>query len=383
MRLKGLKSVAVFLFLSAAVLATSGHGLSQTVDCEGTRSAWAADKSLSAYMAAYTCTCPSRNAQPVCVKNMTGSSGKSSHTSANINFQQQVAAAVVGSLLASVFTFDNASDANEKARQEQLRQQAELERQELEIKKQNAVLAWKALQQEEALKKDREAQQKQKAGQDLLAKMGSARGGLSSFKWEKAQESELQYKPVEAPQYPTSKFSTWQRLLCAAYFSSNALKATQGKNFEQVRYLNEQADRVTAGQPTAMECKLPAVPEPPNPKAAQKLTTALGAIQTNVQTLQKIETQLTDVKERVTAADKKKEAAQFKLQEVQIFVAAAKPEEKVEADNLAAEALAALQEAEKELADARQSEEALTQEKNKTENEIKDIEKQLASSGDN
>jgi hypothetical protein len=378
-----LKSAAVFLFLTAAVLAHPGDGLSQAVDCEGTRKAWEADKNLNAYMAAYTCSCPSRNAQPVCVKNMTGSSGKSSSKSAKINFQKQVAAAVVGSLLASVFTFDSSPNANDQAHQEQLRQQAELEKQELEIKKQNAVQAWKALQQEEALKKDREAQQKQKAGQDLLAKMGSPRGGLTSFKWEKSQESELQYKPVEAPQYPTSKFSTWQRLLCAAYFSSNALNATKGKNFEQARYLNEQADKVMAGQSTTMECKLPAVPVPPDPKGAQNLTTALTAIRTNVQSLQGIETKLTDVKERLKTADNKKEVALIKFQEIQIYAAAAKPEEKAEADNLLAEALAALQESEKELADARQSEEALIQEKDKTENEIKDIEKQLASNEGN
>jgi hypothetical protein len=382
MRPKGLKPVAVFLFLTTAVLATPGHGLSQAIDCRGTVRAWEADKSLNSYMSAYTCTCPTSNAQPVCTKNMTGAPAKSNKKSGKIDFQKQVAATVVGSLLAAVFTFDS-PNADDQAHQEQLRQQAELEKQALEIKKQNAVQQWKALQYEEALKKDREAQQKQKAGQDLLAKMGSPRGGLTSFKWEKSQESELQYKPVEAPQYPTAKFNTWQRLLCAAYFSSNALNATKGKNFEQVRYLNEQADRVMAGQPTTMECKLPAVPVPPDPKGAQKLTTALTAIQAHVQSLQKIETQLTDVKERVTAADKKKEAAQFKLEEAQIFVAAAKPEEKAEADNLLAEALAALQESEKELADARQSEEALIQEKDKTENEIKDIEKQLASSGDN
>ena len=380
---RGLKPAAFIFFLSTAVLLLNPQaGLSQTVDCRGTLRAWEADRSMGSYMASYSCSCPSQNAQPVCVKRMTGVSAKSSKKSAKLNTQKMIAATVVGSLLESVFSFDNSSAADDKARQEQLRQQEELERQELERKKQAAVLHWKALQQEEALQNDREAQQKQKAGQELLARMGSSRGGLTSFKWEKAQESELQYKPADAPSYPTSQFSQWQRLLCAAYFSGNALKATRGGNPEQARYLNEQADSVMAGQATAMECKPPAVPEPPTPKGAQNLAAALGAIQTKVQSLQEIETRLGDVKQKVSKAGDKKASALARVQELQTYVAAAKPEEKGEADSLLAEALAALQESEKELADATASEEALSREKDRTESDIRNVEKQLASGED-
>jgi hypothetical protein len=53
------------LFVLGGITAAEG----QEVDCAGTIRAWQVDRSLRDYMATHTCTCPSRNRQPVCISN--------------------------------------------------------------------------------------------------------------------------------------------------------------------------------------------------------------------------------------------------------------------------------------------------------------------------
>jgi len=87
-----------------------------------------------------------------------------------------------------------------------------------------------------------------------------------------------------------------------------------------------------------------------------------------------IEDKLMELRKKKKNAELKKEDAKFELSRIQARAINAKPEEKQEVEKLIAEALAALQSAEDELAKATQSENDLTnEEKEKVENELKKI----------
>jgi hypothetical protein len=256
-------------------------------------------------------------------------------------------------------------------------EEIELKRQEEERKKQEALAKWKMLQEAEAVNRAHENEQKQKAGQALLSKMGSVNGGgLTPFKWEKSRETGLQFKPVGSAQ-STAKLTPQQRLQCAAYFSSNAKNAA---NHEDARFLNEQAGKVMAGEPTNLECRFDALPEPPDPgkpdMLLQKLT-ILSNFQKKLLNLQDIENKLGKVKEEIKEKEDKRNSAQIKLLEAQNLAATAKPEEKTDADDLVAKAQEALKEAERELNAAKDSENDLKTEKEGIEKEIEGMEKQV------
>jgi len=105
----------------------------------------------------------------------------------------QMMQGIFGSLLQNIFKPPVPDPYEEQLK----KQQEEQKKKEEERKKQEANSRWKKLQAEEAEKKVRELEQKQKEGQNFLSRMGTGSGAqLSSFKWEKGAESELQFKPT-------------------------------------------------------------------------------------------------------------------------------------------------------------------------------------------
>lgn len=374
----------------------------QPIPCGGQLKAWKFDRSpeMREFWSKYDCYCPDPNALvlPICTPKGTTSPSTGSYSvplltpstpstgsygkqDLEMQMMQSFFGALFQNILQSVF-----APPTQNSYQEQLKKQQEEQRRRMEErKKQEALNRWETLQKEMAFNKAREAEQKQKEAQNLLAKINPVSGGhLSPFKW-RENKPELQFKPIGATGYSTAKFTQVQRLQCAAYFSSAALNAMKSGDIENARFLNEQADKVMTGEPTNVECRFPALPGSfDSQKAeakAQELRNILSNLQKDVKFLQEIETKLYDVKERIKEASNKKESAEIKLKEAQNNAATVKPEEKANADKLVAEALAALQEAEKELADAKQLENELLKEKEKIENEIKDLEAKIQTLG--
>ena len=278
----------------------------------------------------------------------------------------------------------------------EIEKQNAIERQQGEEKQKLAARqAWVDLQNTEASKRKMEDTQKQAAGQELLVKMGSVGGSLPTselkFKtigtdfFSTGKSSEIQFQPIGTDRYPTSDFSEAKRLLGSTYFLGNALDAARNGDYESARFFGEQADKVMTGQPTDVKCGFPAmpdVPEPSDPKKVdankQKLANLLSNFKEDVKSLQDIEYKISESKEKIKNAELKKEEATTRVDELHNRAATAKPEEQAEVDDLAKQAQKQLQDAAKELDQAKQFQSDELAKKEKLENELDNMRTQQA-----
>ena len=374
--MKRLKPVMILLPLSIMLLIFAMNTEAQAIRCSEQLKMYEDAKANRYGEQDMDCYCPDPSAETIPICKEKSSIAPSTGGYGNRDIQMQMMQAILAPLFQSIFSDppqDNYREHLRRQQEEQRREEEKRKKEEAARMKREALNRWQALQDEDAAKKDREAKERAKAGEDLLIRMGAAGGGrLSPFKWEQGTESELRFQSMGAGEYPTANLKPLERVACAAYFSSAALKALESRNDEQARFLNEQADKVMARQPTKVECQFlkNAVPEPPAPEMAnaggQELVDFLSNLQKDVKSLQEMESRLFEAKERIRAAESKKEAAQAKLNEVQNSAETASSDKKDEAD-----ALAVLREADKELADAVQLGNALAEEKEKMRNEIK------------
>jgi hypothetical protein len=299
-------------------------------------------------------------------------------------------------LLKGLLDFVFAPEPDTSRQEAQARQRAEEQRRAEELRQreanQAAHQAWIDLQNREREVRQIEEASKKADGQELLAKMGTVGGEELKFKtvgtnfFGTAEPTEVTLQPASAGGYPTSGFSPIEQLRGTAFFFGNALEAADSGDYENAVFLAEQADKVIQGQPTAVECDLaglPEVPEPPSPTEVdvkkQKMATLLSTFQEDVKYLQSVEVMLSDTKMLIKEAEVQKEAAQTKVEAAQKVAATAKPEEKPKADDLVAQALAALQNAGDELDKAKQAEQDMIQEQAKVKNELKEIDAKIRS----
>ena len=209
---------------------------------------------------------------------------------------------MMGNLFASMLASALAPPPDTTYQQQQLLQQKIAAKKKQEAKKKQAIEQWKQLQKEEETRKAGEEEKKRTKGRELLAKMGSLDdGGLKPFKWD---TPELEAKPVGTGTYDTSGYTSWQRLLCASYFSGKALEASRVGDAEGAAFMNTQADRVTVGEMTDVECQLPGLQQlgevqRQNLKQNTRLTKMvklMPTIQEKVKHLQEIEIKLNEAK---------------------------------------------------------------------------------------
>ncbi|MEA3470806.1 MAG: hypothetical protein U9R24_03720 [Thermodesulfobacteriota bacterium] len=295
------------------------------------------------------------------------------------DFAMQMMGSLFGSMLESAL-----APQPDTTYQQQLLQQKIAAKKKQEAMKKQAVESWKKLQKQEEANKVKEEGRKKEKGRELLAKMGSLDdGGLKPFKWD---TPELEAKPVGTGAYDTSGYTSWQRLLCAAYFSSKALEEMKNGNSEGAAFMNTQADRVTAGEMTDVECQLPGLQQlgdvqRQNLKQDTRLTKMvklMPTIQEKVGHLQEIEIKLNEAKRERSDAKEKFETAKVKVDEAKVQAESAKtPEEKTEADDLLQQALALQDEAEAQVDRAKQKEEEYAKAKEKDLGELKDLKENL------
>ena len=310
------------------------------------------------------------------------------------DFAMQMFGSLFGSLLQAALAPPKVDHAYQqqlalKKKQEALKQAA--------IKKQAVVAHRKFLAQEAARKAEEEARNRQR-GVELLAMMGSIDGGspdlyagmnrvgggkLGLFG---SVTPKLEATPMGAGIYDTSALTSWQRLLCSAYFSTKALEASRGGDPEGARHMNTQADRVAAGEMTDVECRMPGLQQladiqPQNLQQNNRMTEMvklLPMVQEKVERLQQIELKLHGAKEEKQEAQIKLEEAENKIEEARVQAESAQtPEEKSEADYLLAQAFAFQNEASGEVEKAEQAEREYAEVIEKQREELRDIKEKM------
>jgi hypothetical protein len=291
---------------------------------------------------------------------------------------------MMGSLFSSMLSSALAPPPDTTYQQQQLLQQKMAAKKKKDALKKKALEQWKKLQKEEETRKAGEEDKKRTKGRELLAKMGSLDdGGLKPFKWD---TPELETKPIETGAYDTAGYASWQRCLCAAYFSGKALDASRCGDAEGAAFMNTQADRVTAGEMTDVECRLPGLQQlgavqRQNLKQNKKLTEMiklLPTIQEKVGQLQEIEIKLNEAKKERADAEKKLEDANVKVEKTMVQAESAQtPEKETEADDLLQQALALQDEAEAQVDRARQKEAEYAKIKETDLGELKDLKEKL------
>ena len=389
--------VVCFLFVSfleASLNFENAFAQEPTIDCEGTLRAWRMDPNIGPAIADQY-YCPHPYGSPVLRPKKSPTSAVPWSTTApagGFKSSEQFAAQALGSLLGSLMQNLFAPPPQvDTSYQEQLRkQQTEAAKiKEKELKRQKSLRQWQELQE----KKAAERAEKEKQRRELLAKMetfgseeplvmeSTSGGKLEPFKWEKPEAEELELQALGTGRYDTSTLSEWQRLLCAAHFSNEALIAIKNGDEVRARYLNEQAEKVSSGQMIELECKFPVLPQPSEPEKAESKMAAyvnlLGKVQKDIKTLQDIEIKIKETEVKKKQAESKKEKAEKMIAESDRARDTGKPKDKAKAKSLKDEAQRLLQEAQNELELANKTWEELFKEQAKIQNELKEMQEQI------
>lgn len=315
--------------------------------------------------------------------------------SSSEQFAAQAFSSLLGSLMQEVMAPPPQVDTSYQ--QQLLKQQQEAEAAKIkqkELERQHQLQQWREFQNEEASARARERAEKEKRSRELLAKMqtlGSdeplrmesiAGGKLEAFKGGRPEAEDLELQALGRGRYDTSTLSEWQRLLCAAYFSSEALTAIKNGDEETARYLNEQAEKVSSGQMIELECKFPALPQPPEPEKADSRMAGyvdlLSKVQKDVKTLQDIEIKIRQTEVKKKQAESKKAKAEKMIAESRALNTA-KPQDKAKAESLKDQAQRLLQEAQNELEQANKTREELLDEQAKIQDELKQMQEEIES----
>lgn len=301
------------------------------------------------------------------------SSGSSfSSTGSNSDIQMMMIQSILQPLFDNLFVPPDTSTQDEVARQNVIKQQQE------ELKQRTAALqAWTDLQNKENLQRKMEQEAKIKQGENMLSRMHRA-GSSAKLEAFSFGNPKLELKPVSQDTYTNTHLTAWERLVCSAYFSNMAKKSTKGVD---ARFYSDQAQMVTMGEPTYLECKIPKVS---NEKLAkmEEINKLYDVMNVKIKDLQDIEYEISESKEKIEKAKSKKEKVIIQINELKTRAATAKPEEKDEVDDLAAMAQELLQDAEQELNQAKQSEKDALNKKEQLENELGNMKAQIQAGSD-
>lgn len=138
----------------------------------------------------------------------------------------------------SLFDSLLASPPDTSVQDEKNRQIAIKRQQEEEQKKRAAIQRWLDIQNEDAMKKQMEDEAKRKQGEKVLSQMQTVGGDkLEPFSF---GNPKLDLKPLSQNTYPNTRLTTWERLLCSAYFSNMAKQSTKDVD---ARFYADQARR--------------------------------------------------------------------------------------------------------------------------------------------
>lgn len=203
-----------------------------------------------------------------------------------------------------------------------------LENQQRESEQRAKEEQWKK-EEEDRRKKEKERQEtafgnSQSNALNLLANRPG--NGTNFFGSSPSNTTGSKLEAISNRQYDASKLKPMERLLCSTYFSQQALIAVKNYLDEKARYFNNQGDQVMVGGMYQEECKIPPLPQSPEPTLAKvpsdvetmkNIETITIAIQKDIKELQTIETKLHENKKKIEETQIEKEKLETKIKELQ------------------------------------------------------------------
>lgn len=331
---------AICVLLSVSVAAgVPGRALAQQVDCEGTRQAWLADRSMSDFLSKHNCSCTNGfNRMPVCVPR-SGGGGSYSHAPAKKKYSgtkamqhaamQGLAAGLVSGMLMNLFASPSAPPQKAQPSYEPSPEQ----------RQKWAESARKLKEQMDAVDKAYKEHRAQQASSALSQLKGSLKGRSESV-------------PPEVQRERASK--AIDQLSCSAWFGLEAADYAYKRDGTKATHYGELSARAANGDIPA-DCPKPPtkdIPEVPGPLAEIP----------QIQLYELITDETKDAATEAEALHAKKDAADRKVTQLQSKIQELRAEapslpavdEKATSteDPLIAEAEKALAEALKEKSDA-------------------------------
>jgi hypothetical protein len=356
---------------------------SQVIDCEATLEAWKADKSLRNYMATHKCYCPSPNSLPVCTSISSPSSGLSPSQQMQLQMFQGIMAPLFGAL--GQMIYDSMMPKPDTSYQQ--RQQEEALRKQQEEAKKKAYEAWQRHMKEAEEQARKEEEARRSAGQDILSQVRIGSGPFGSYTIigpgvsERETLSRIDWdspRPQSSSETKSQELAK-EQLLRTAYFSKMAETFLQSGDLEAARFYAGLAFEGDAGSPRRISYNPPKeLLDAMDSKKATELNNKLTKMakfyklaMPNFETLQTIYTELEDIKAKKEESKKKIEELEKQIKELKAKKQAS------ETDNLLAQALALKQQAENEYQEALKNEEKLLNEKQRIENKLNELKRQL------
>lgn len=227
-----------------------------------------------------------------------------------------------------------------------------LENQQREADKRAKEEQWKK-EEEERRKKEKEQQQAAfiNSQTNALNLLGNRPGsGTRFFGSPPTNTMGSNFEPIGSGKYDASPMKQIERLMCSTYFAQQALIAVKNHQDEKARYLNHQGDLVMEGRKYQEECKIPPIPQPPEPslarvpddtEAIKNIETITFAIQKDIKELQTLETKIQENKKKMDETQLEKEKLETKIKEIQTKpIDTMTSSEKEQQDTLIREAMA-------------------------------------------
>jgi hypothetical protein len=338
------------------------------IDCEGSLRAYALDPNMKNY----NCTCTSANSMPVCTK---ASSGGYSATPKKHNINQDIKMMIVEEVMGAMLQdiFGNPAESNSEQVRQQQEEQQDMARIAAERERQKALQKWQRSLAEAEEQRKLDQQDKVNQGASLMAKMQTIGSGnkIEPFRTGKAK---LDLQPFSQNTYPSGQYDSFERLMCSAYFSNLAKKTVDP---EDTRFYADQAARVMGGEPTYLECRIP-------PAGSEVMAQRMAAIKKTYAAMNEIdlrikdiEVKLTETREKITAAETRKEEAESTISALKTRATEAPPEEKIAVDELLIQAQLLAAEIDQDILAEKQAESDLQKDKEQAENEFNTMKTEL------
>lgn len=358
-------------------------------DCQATLNAWRADKHLHNFMASHNCYCPSPNQRPVCTP-ITSPFLSLPVPSRSPSSSEQMTMQMFQSFFSPIFTSLGESIRQSIAPdlQKSHEQQKAFQQKKEEEAKKKALEAWQSYLKNAEEQARREAQEKQKAGQDILSQVKIGSGTFGNYTvigpklGEKETLSKIDWSTPRTPGLTSAASETAkEQLLKAIYFSKMAETFLQSGDVEAARFYAGIAFEGGANSPRIIDYH----PPPELLKAMDtskvkginnkylKLSSYYRMAIPKLDGLKGVMAKLEEIHARKEASAWRMKELETQIKDLQAQKQTEATNDKTEMDDLIAQALAIKKKAETEYHEALQIEEKLMQEKLAIEKDLQQL----------
>jgi|JI6StandDraft_1071083.scaffolds.fasta_scaffold05467_9 hypothetical protein len=329
----------------------------------------------------YHCDCDN-GCRPVTTNSSPSSSSNSGYSSSGYkpyssqDFKTQMMTTIADYAITSFFNWLNTPSKPSKTVQQQQQQQQQIQQQKIadEKAKKEALARWTQMQSTEDLKRKEDQAEKIRKGEAILQQIQTFSSNNNSEPFS-INDPRLDITPLPEKTYPNKGLDHMDRLMCASYFSN---LASQSNKDVEAAFYNEQVELVMAGQPTYVECKLPAKASnmeiEKRIEETKQLLTVFNEKVNELETIEKEEVQLTEL---VKETKDKKQTIKKELERIKEEAVVAEPEKKEEMDELIRMAQEQFDEAENSAIKAETKQKEILEKKEKTIEELKEYQTKI------